>query len=96
MLLLLICVSVAAFALVSLSPVDPLQANIGQAALGSLSREQIEKLETYWGVHEPPIQRYLGWAGDFIRGDMGVSLSYRRGVASVIGEKLLNSLLLRQ
>ncbi len=94
MLLLLLCVSVAAFALVSMSPVDPLQANVGQAALGAMSREQIEKLETYWGVHEPPVERFLGWAGDFIRGDMGVSLSYRRSVASVIGEKLSNSLML--
>ncbi|MCI9306957.1 MAG: ABC transporter permease, partial [Lachnospiraceae bacterium] len=44
MMLLLICVSIAAFFLVSLSPVDPLQANIGQAALGSMSQEQIAKL----------------------------------------------------
>ena len=34
MLLLLAAVSVAAFGLVSLSPIDPLQANVGQAALG--------------------------------------------------------------
>lgn len=94
MLLLLVCVSIVAFVLVSLSPVDPLQANVGQAALGSLSAEQIEKLSAYWGVNEPPIQRYLAWAGDFIRGDMGVSLQYRQSVASVIGDKLSNSLLL--
>jgi peptide/nickel transport system permease protein len=94
MLLLLVCVSVAAFALVSLSPVDPLQVNVGQAALGSMSREQVARLESYWGVNEPPVARYLAWAGDFIRGDMGVSLGYRRSVASVIGGKLSNSLLL--
>jgi peptide/nickel transport system permease protein len=92
MLLLLFAVSVAAFALVSLSPVDPLAANVGQTALGSMSGEQLEKLELYWGVDEPPVSRYLAWAGDFVRGDMGVSLEYRRGVASVIGEKLSNSL----
>jgi peptide/nickel transport system permease protein len=91
-LLLLVCVSIAAFALASLSPVDPLQANVGQAALGSLSPAQIAKLEQYWGVGEPPIQRYLAWAGDFVRGDMGVSLLYRREVAAVLGEKLANSL----
>ncbi len=94
MLLLLLCVSIAAFALVSLSPVDPVQTNIGQSALGTLSQEQIARLEAYWGVNEPPVERYLKWAGDFTRGDMGLSLLYRQSVAEVIGQKLANSLLL--
>ena len=47
MLLLLAAVSVAAFGLVSLSPIDPLQANVGQAALGSMSEEQKDKLKSY-------------------------------------------------
>ena len=92
MLLLLVCVSIAAFFLVSVSPVDPLQANVGQAALGSMSPEQIEKLEAYWGVGEPPVQRFLAWASDFFRGDMGISLLYRRPVAVVIAEKFANSI----
>ena len=44
MLLLLFAVSVAAFALITASPIDPLKANVGQAALGSMSQEQIAKL----------------------------------------------------
>lgn len=94
MILLLFAVSIVTFALVSISPIDPLQANVGQAALGSMSAEQIEKLETYWGVNEPPVQRYINWAKDFIKGDMGVSLLYRQSVLEVIGVKLSNSLLL--
>ncbi len=93
-LLLLFTVSVLTFALVSVSPIDPLQANVGQAALGSMSQEQIEKLESYWGVDEPPVERYMNWLSDFIRGDMGVSLLYRQPVATVIGVKLANSLFL--
>lgn len=91
---LVIAVSIAAFALMTSSPVDPLQANVGQAALGSMSREQKEKLEAYWGVNEPPVQRYLAWAKDFFRGDFGVSLQYRQPVSKVIAVKLSNSLLL--
>ena len=53
-LLLLFAVSVAAFALMTASPIDPLKANVGQAALGSMSQEQIAKLEEYWGVGQPP------------------------------------------
>lgn len=92
MLLLVFFVSAAAFMLVSVSPIDPLQANVGQAALGSMSPEQIAKLQEYWGVGEPPLQRFFAWAGDFFRGDMGVSLLYRQPVSKVIGVKLVNSL----
>lgn len=92
MFLLIFCVSVVTFGLMKASPIDPLQANVGQAALGSMSREQKEKLETYWGTDVPPVKQYLSWAKDFIHGDMGTSLLYRRPVAEVLGSKLRNSL----
>lgn len=94
MLSLLAAVSLVAFGLVTLSPIDPLQANVGQAALGAMSEEQKEKLESYWGVDTPPLERYWNWAKDFVRGDMGVSLLYRQNVSDVIGVKLMNSLFL--
>jgi len=93
-ILLLLCVSIVAFILVSVSPIDPLQANVGQAALGSLSQEQIEKLQAYWGVDTPPLQRFVNWAADALRGDLGISLRYRAPVTQVIGQRLQNSLLL--
>ena len=88
-LLLLFAVSVAAFALMTVSPIDPLKANVGQAALGSMSQEQIVKLEEYWGVGQPPLQRYIAWFRDFVRGDMGISLLYRQKVTTVIAVKLV-------
>ncbi len=94
MALLLVAVSIVSFVLMTMSPVDPLQANVGQAALGSMSQEQIEKLESYWGVDEPPVKRYLAWAKDFIHGDFGMSLQYRQPVSKVIAVKLGNSLFL--
>ena len=94
MILLLIAVSAATFALVSASPIDPLQANVGQAALGSMSEAQKEKLRSYWGVDEPPVKRYLNWAKDALRGDFGISLLYRQPVTDVIAVKLSNSLFL--
>lgn len=93
-MLLLLAVSVLTFALVTVSPIDPLQANVGQAALGSMSEAQKEKLRSYWGADEPPVQRYLNWAKDFIKGDMGTSLLYRQPVTKVIAAKLVNSLFL--
>lgn len=94
MVLLVFVVSIVTFALMKASPIDPLQANVGQAALGAMSPEQIEKLEEYWGVNTPPVKQYLSWAKDFIKGDMGVSLLYRQPVTTVIGVKLSNSLFL--
>lgn len=92
MVLLLLGVSLVAFLLMSASPLDPLQTNVGQAALGTMSQEQVAKLEEYWGVNDPPVQRYLGWLGDFVRGDMGTSLLYRQPVSQMIGQRLQNSL----
>lgn len=92
LVILLVCVSIAAFFLVSVSPVDPLKSNVGQAALGSMSQEQIEKLEHYWGMDTPPVERFLSWGSGVLKGDMGTSLLYRQPVAEVIREKLANSL----
>ena len=92
MAVLLVLVSIAAFFLVTVSPLDPLRTNVGQAALGSMSEEQIAQLEEYWGVNTPPVKRYVSWAADFLRGDMGTSLLYRQPVSKVIGERLANSL----
>ncbi len=94
MLLLLFAVSIVTFGLISVSPIDPLQANVGQAALGAMSDEQIEKLESYWGVDKSPVERYINWAKDALRGDMGTSLLYRQPVGKVIAVKLANSLFL--
>lgn len=94
LVLLLFVTSVTAFALMKASPIDPLQANVGQAALGTMSAQQIEKMQEYWGVGADPVQQYVAWAADFVRGDMGTSLLYRRPVAEVIGVRLQNSLLL--
>lgn len=93
-LLLLFAVSVVTFGLISVSPIDPLQANVGQAALGAMSEEQIAKLQSYWGVDTPPVERYFNWLKDVLKGDMGTSLLYRQPVTTVIAVKLSNSLFL--
>ena len=89
--ILLAAVTAAVFFLLSVSPIDPLTTNVGQTALGSMSPEQVAKLQEYWGVGVPPLTRFLSWAKDFLRGDMGVSLLYRRPVAEVIGERFFSS-----
>lgn len=91
MLLLLLGVSLLTFLLMWASPLDPLQTNVGQTALGSMTQEQIAELEAYWGMDMPPAQRYLGWLSGVLHGDFGTSLLYRQPVLTVIGERLANS-----
>ena len=87
---LLLAVSIIAFALVSLSPIDPVRQYI--LGLGTaISPEQRAEIEDYWGVDEPPVQRYLSWLGSVVQGDLGESSLYRRPVAEIIGERFSNS-----
>lgn len=87
LILLLLAVSLVSFLLVSMSPVDPLQTNVGQTALGSMAPEQIEKLQAYWGVGVPVWKRFFSWISGICHGDFGISLLYRRPVLEVIAEK---------
>ena len=57
MCLMVLLVSILAFGLLTVSPIDPLQTNVGQTALGSMSPEQIAKLKSYWGTDLPPVER---------------------------------------
>lgn len=92
--LLILAVSFVVFALVSLSPIDPVQANVGQAALIGMSEEKRAALQAYWGSDEPLLERYAAWLGDFLHGDLGTSLRYNAPVIEVIAQKAANSALL--
>lgn len=43
-----------------------------------MTPEKRAQMESYWGKDVPPAERYLNWAKDFVRGDMGTSLKYNR------------------
>ena len=90
---LLVAVSIISFALVSASPVDPVQQYI--LGLGTaVSPEQRAEIEDYWGVNEPPVERYCSWLSELLQGNLGESVIYRRPVSDIIGERFLNSLAL--
>ena len=89
MVLLLFAVSIIAFALVNFSPVDPVQQYV--IGVGGVSPEQRLQLEEYWGVNDPPVERYMNWLSALLHGDFGTSLLYRRPVIDIIGERFVNS-----
>jgi peptide/nickel transport system permease protein len=91
-LLLLFAVSIVAFTLMKLSPIDPVQAYIGADA--TVSPEQREKIAERWGIGEPPVLQYLKWLASVCRLDFGTSIIFRLPVLTVIGERALASLAL--
>ena len=91
LVLLLIATSMATFALVAASPIDPVKANLGQAAYAQMSEAQRAQLAAYWGATTPLSERYAHWVSSALRGDFGQSLRFGRPVAEVVGERFANS-----
>lgn len=88
---LLLAVSVISFLLINASPIDP----VNQYILGlgtSVSFEQRLEIEEYWGINEPPAERFFGWIGEVLKGNLGESLIFKRPVADIISERFLNSI----
>lgn len=92
--LLLLAVSAVSFLLVGISPVDPVQANVGQAAYVNMSDVKRAQLAEYWGVDVPIWQRYANWLGSALQGDLGTSLRYNAPVADVLAWRSGNTLVL--
>lgn len=92
MLTLLVAVSILSFVLVAASPIDPLTAYIGTNS--TLSQEAKDKIAGHWGLNDPPVQRFTAWAGNFIKGDWGTSISFKKPVKKVIGERFSYSVVL--
>lgn len=92
--LLMLAVGLVVFALVSMSPIDPVQANVGQAAYVNMSEAKRAQLASYWGGDVPFWERFANWAGALLQGDMGTSLRFNAPVPEVIAHRAANSLAL--
>jgi len=89
--LLLIAVSVFSFVLVSLSPVDPINAYVGADML-QIGPEQRELIAQRWGLDEPMMARFGLWLGQLARGNLGMSMIFNQPVATVIANRFQASL----
>lgn len=59
-----------------------------------VSPEVLEQMRENWGLDQPlPIQ-YVRWMKSFLSGDFGVSLAQNRPVASILAERIPNTLIL--
>ena len=92
MLLLLLGVSIVSFFLIISSPIDPVDAYVGSES--NISQEQKDVIAEYWGLNEPPVQRYVTWLKNLLHGDMGDSMAYKKPVAQVLKERFVTSAVL--
>ena len=87
---LLIIVSVVSFALIRLSPVDPL----AELRLNpSISQETLDRERERLGLDKNIAVQYGLWAKSFIKGDLGIT-SNGESVAQKLKERIPNTLLL--
>ena len=94
--LMLFLFSVIAFALIQAPPGDFLTSYIAELAQGgsSLDQAQIDALRRQYGLDRPIYEQYFLWVGSLLKGDLGISLEWRRSNAELIGERLLLTLAL--
>jgi peptide/nickel transport system permease protein len=89
---MLFAISLLVFGLTLFLPEGPL----AQFAVEpSMSAADLADLSRYYGLDQPPPTRYLRWAGALLRGDLGTSYATHQPVATLIGERLPNTLLLQ-
>lgn len=88
--LILFVVSVLVFGSSLLLPGDAARAVLGRQA----TPDRLAALRQQMHLDDPPLQRYLSWAGDLVTGDLGDSIVSRTPVVDLIAERSVNSLYL--
>ena len=83
--------SILLFGLVRMAPGGPL----AQAARNpNVTQEQVERIRRELGLDQPLYVQYGRWFGSVLQGDLGKSIKSNRPVATMISERIPNTLLL--
>jgi len=75
---LIIGITAVAFIIANAVPADPINANLPQNALND--PQLVAAFRERWGLDKPPLEQYLTYLGNLLRGDMGVSIKTRNPV----------------
>ena len=76
----LIVASLVIFACIEIVPGDPASFMLGINA----QPDTIQALRVELGLDQSLAQRYLGWVGGLLGGDMGTSYTYRTPVSDIV------------
>lgn len=88
----LVVMSVVVHALMGLMPGDPIDLMI--AADPNLTPADAVRLKALYGLDKPWGERYLAWAAQLARGELGYSRLFAKPVLDILGPALANSLTL--
>ncbi|MEM8775138.1 MAG: ABC transporter permease [Pseudomonadota bacterium] len=86
-LIIVFAVSIIIFFGTKILPGDAAQIRLGQEATEANVAAMRERL----GLDKPYYLQYLTWLGDFVRGDMGVSLASDTPITSLIADRYINT-----
>jgi peptide/nickel transport system permease protein len=89
-LVLLWAASVLIFVGTQILPGDVAQSILGQSA----TPVSLANLREELGLDQPPLTRYLNWAGGVLHGDLGKALTNGQDIAEAMGKRLGNTLFL--
>jgi peptide/nickel transport system permease protein len=84
-------ISVLTFAIIQLPPGDFVTtyiAKVGESG-GDASAAAVERLRAAYGLDQPVSVQYLKWINQVVHGNLGTSLSLRRPVTDVIGDRIV-------
>jgi len=84
----LIVASLVIFACIEIVPGDPASFMLGINA----QPDTIQALRVELGLDQSLVQRYLGWVGGLLGGEMGTSYTYRTPVSDIVSDRLQVSL----
>ena len=93
MAVLMVMLSIIIFVIADKCPGDPLKSYYGDGA-ERLSIEERQAAEARLGLDQPLTVRYVKWAKNFIKGDLGLSYKYKQPVSEVIGSMCPNTIIL--
>ena len=81
---IVIGVTLIVFAILFLTPGDPVRTMAGERA----SEERLQEIREQLGLTQPWPEQYVRWLGRAVQGDLGLSIAAKRPVTELIGEQL--------
>jgi peptide/nickel transport system permease protein len=90
MVVTMFVISILVFFIAEVVPVDPARDALGRWAM----EEAVAELREELGLNRPALIRYVDWILGCLRGDLGISIHFRRPVRDLIAVRLKRSLIL--
>ena len=90
-LVMLLAVATFNFILFRILPGDPIRLI---ARAGHLSADAIDRIRQIFGLDRPLGIQYLYYLRNIVTGELGISFTYRRPVAEILQERIINTLIL--